>query len=238
MSVYTKLQSARVKLQNTNLSKSGKNTFAGYEYFELGDFLPQINLLFEDLKLFSSVSFTKDIATLKIIDTEDQSTITFESPMGSATLKGCQEVQNIGAVETFQRRYLYIMALEIVEHDALDATMGKEKETKKESSPQKPQDAPKPPGQKPVPIPPLNPVTIKISGVETLTGVKDGKAWTRYVITAGSYKFQTFSDTHAANAQKAREMDLFVMITFTTDAFGIKIKDLKLPEPEEPGSNG
>jgi hypothetical protein len=47
--------------------------------------------------------------------------------MGSAALKGCHEVQNIGAVETYQRRYLWVAALEIVEHDALDATTGKDK---------------------------------------------------------------------------------------------------------------
>ncbi len=31
----------------------------------------------------------------------------------------------MGAVETYQRRYLWVAALEIVEHDALDATTGK-----------------------------------------------------------------------------------------------------------------
>jgi hypothetical protein len=44
--------------------------------------------------------------------------------MGSAALKGCHEVQNIGAVETYQRRYLWVTALEIVEHDALDSSEG------------------------------------------------------------------------------------------------------------------
>ena len=33
-------------------------------------------------------------------------------------------VQNIGAVETYQRRYLYVCALAISEHDALDSTTG------------------------------------------------------------------------------------------------------------------
>ena len=39
---------------------------------------------------------------------------------------GCHEVQNIGAVQTYQRRYLYTTALAIVESDALDATTAKE----------------------------------------------------------------------------------------------------------------
>jgi hypothetical protein len=45
--------------------------------------------------------------------------------MSTAALKGCHEVQNLGAVQTYLRRYLWVAALEIVEHDALDATTGK-----------------------------------------------------------------------------------------------------------------
>ena len=50
--------------------------------------------------------------------------VSLDSPMGSAALKGCHEVQNIGAVETYQRRYLWVTAMEIVEHDALDSSEG------------------------------------------------------------------------------------------------------------------
>ena len=37
--------SIRVKLQNSKLKKTGKNTFAGFDYFELSDFLPRLNEL-------------------------------------------------------------------------------------------------------------------------------------------------------------------------------------------------
>ena len=127
MSVYQKLQMARIKLQSVEMKKSGHNKFAGYYYFELGDFLQPTQKIFAELGLFSLVSFTPEFATLKIIDTEDKSEVVFTSPMGTASLKGCHEVQNIGAVETYQRRYLYITAMEIVEHDALDATTAKDK---------------------------------------------------------------------------------------------------------------
>ena len=126
MQVYQKLNAARTALQNTNLSKSGNNKFAGYKYFELGDFLPTINIIFGGVGLCGVVSFTSELATLTITDVEDGSQIVITSPMGSAALKGCHEVQNIGAVETYQRRYLWVTAMEIVEHDALDATNGKE----------------------------------------------------------------------------------------------------------------
>ena len=124
MSVYKKLNNARLELQNTKLSKSGHNKFAGYKYFELGDFLPTINNIFSSSGLCGVVSFTSDLATLTITDVDDNSQIVITSPMGSAALKGCHEVQNVGAVETYQRRYLWVTAMEIVEHDALDATTG------------------------------------------------------------------------------------------------------------------
>lgn len=125
MNVYKKLMQARIALANADLKKTGENKFAGYKYFELADFLPAAQAIFADLGLCGIVSFTADIATLTITDTEDGKFIQITSPMGSAALKGCHEVQNIGAVETYQRRYLWVAAFEIVEHDALDATTGK-----------------------------------------------------------------------------------------------------------------
>ena len=124
MSVYIKLNAARDSLQNSRLKKSGQNKFAGYSYFELGDFLPTINNIFNNIGLCGVVSFTSELATLTITDVDDKSQIVITSPMGSAALKGCHEVQNIGAVETYQRRYLWVTAMEIVEHDALDAISG------------------------------------------------------------------------------------------------------------------
>jgi hypothetical protein len=124
MKVYKKLVDARVKLQSMELSKSGHNKFAGYRYFELGDFLPAIQSIFKEVGLCDVISFDQNIAVMNIYDVEDGSFVTFTSPMGSASLKGCHEVQNIGAVETYQRRYLYTVAMAVSEHDALDATTG------------------------------------------------------------------------------------------------------------------
>jgi len=124
--VYAKLQKARMMLQAAPLKKSGHNKFAGYQYFELGDFLPTINGIFSELGLCSVISFDKELATLRIVDTDNGSSITFTSPMADANLKGCHPIQNMGAVQTYSRRYLYVSALEVVEHDALDATTGSE----------------------------------------------------------------------------------------------------------------
>ena len=131
MSVYKKLQQARMLLQGTKLTKSGKNKFAGYEYFELGDFLPAIQKICNDIGLCGIVSFNHEMAYLQINDVEDGTSIMFTSPMSSAALKGCHDVQNLGAVQSYLRRYLWVNAFEIVEHDALDATMGKDEPPKR-----------------------------------------------------------------------------------------------------------
>jgi hypothetical protein len=39
MSIYAKLNAAREEFHTLQLKKTGKNAFAGYQYFELGDFL-------------------------------------------------------------------------------------------------------------------------------------------------------------------------------------------------------
>jgi hypothetical protein len=124
MSVYKKLQDARIKLQNTELKKSGHNKFAGYKYFELGDFLPAIQNICADMGLCGVISFNHEMAYLQITDVEDGTAIMFTSPMSSAALKGCHDVQNLGAVQTYLRRYLWVNCFEISEHDALDATLG------------------------------------------------------------------------------------------------------------------
>ena len=122
MNVYSKLNVARIKLQNTELTKSGHNKFAGYKYFELGDFLPAINEIFNEVGLCGFISFGSDLATLTIASVDDGSSIVITSPMAEAQLKGCHPIQNLGAVETYTRRYLWVTAMEIVEHDALDAS--------------------------------------------------------------------------------------------------------------------
>ena len=124
MNVYKKLMQARIELQNTTLTKSGHNKFAGYKYFELGDFIPAIQNIFNNLGLCGTISYTNDLATLTIVDMADMSKIEITSPMSEAALKGCHAVQNLGAVQTYIRRYLWVTALEIVEHDAIDSSSG------------------------------------------------------------------------------------------------------------------
>lgn len=127
MSVFKKLNQAREQFHALKLEKTGHNKFAGYYYFELGDFLIPALRIFNEVGLCAVVSFDEKLATMTIIDVDkpEEHVLMIRSPLGSAALKGCHEIQNIGACETYCRRYLWVAALEIVEHDALDATTGK-----------------------------------------------------------------------------------------------------------------
>ena len=135
MTIHKKLMQARIALQNTKLTKSGHNKFAGYQYFELSDFLPTINTIFNEIGLCGVVSFKSDLATLTITDIDDGKEIVITSPMADANLKGCHPIQNLGAVETYSRRYLWVTAMEIVEHDALDSSEPVKDEPKFKPSP-------------------------------------------------------------------------------------------------------
>lgn len=121
--IKAKLQEARVRLQQTSLQKSGENAFARFKYYELKDFMPAVNSIFNDLGICSNFSIEDGVATLEIMDVEEDTSIKFTSPVVNVDLKGCTAIQGIGAMHTYMKRYLYLNALEIVENDILDASV-------------------------------------------------------------------------------------------------------------------
>lgn len=125
MNVFQKLNEARSKFHKKALKKSGLNKFAGYSYFELSDFVIPALEIFAEVGLTSVIRFNKDMAEFVLINVDKpDEIIIFSSPMSEAQLKGCHPVQNLGAVQTYISRYLWVQVLHIVEHDALDATTG------------------------------------------------------------------------------------------------------------------
>jgi len=119
MSVFKQLQKARTMFLSADIKKSGKNKFAGYEYFELGDFIPAIHKIFNEVGLCGVVRFTADTASLTVYG--DEGSIEFTSPMVFAENAKGQAIQSLGSTHTYMRRYLWLMAMEIVEHDSVDA---------------------------------------------------------------------------------------------------------------------
>ena len=138
MNVYQKLNAAREKFHSAEIKKSGHNKFAGYYYFELGDFVVPALRIFKEVGLTSVISFDTDFASMQIVNNDKpDERIVITSPMSEAQLKGCHPVQNLGAVETYIRRYLWVAALEVVEHDSLDSSEPVKAEPKAEPKEEK-----------------------------------------------------------------------------------------------------
>lgn len=128
MNIFEKIQTARVELQEMNLKMGGYNKFADFKYFELKDFLPEINKIFSKLKLFSKFDLLENEGILTIINAEKtDEQVTFTTPKAEIVLKGQNGLQMIGSTHTYLKRYCYCNALEIVEDDAINATIDKEK---------------------------------------------------------------------------------------------------------------
>ena len=125
MSVYRKLQAVRYELSKLNLKKSGKNKFAGFEYFELGDFMPTAHKLMDAAGICGVFNINTAVTTLDIFDNEPNGgSVQFSSPTVMAENAKGQPIQSLGSTHTYMRRYMWLIALELSEHDEVDAVAG------------------------------------------------------------------------------------------------------------------
>lgn len=121
LNIYQKLQKARVEIQEAGLKKTGKG-YSNFGYFELSDFLPTINKVCFENGLTPIFKFSKDKASLTIMNNDCTSeNIYFETPLEMATIMKGSAIQQIGATQTYARRYVYMMAFEIAESDMVDS---------------------------------------------------------------------------------------------------------------------
>ncbi|HIS62334.1 MAG TPA: ERF family protein [Candidatus Scybalomonas excrementigallinarum] len=115
----------RVKLQNSKIKKSGKNKFAGFDYFELADFLPRLNELMLEEGINDNFKITNEVASLTLIKGEEKQEYTmpfvlFKTPLNKSGQPSMQDIQYLGALNTYYKRYLYLNAFGIVENDVID----------------------------------------------------------------------------------------------------------------------
>ena len=148
----------RVKLQNSKLKKSGENKFAGFDYFELSDFLPRLNELMLEEGINDLFTIETDmnetmVAKLTLIkgdETQDyrmpfkvyDTPLTFKKDKKGEYVKdhdgnyiqvpSMQDIQYLGALNTYYKRYLYLNAFGITDGDIIDAMDNEGFENKKE----------------------------------------------------------------------------------------------------------
>lgn len=134
--------SIRVKLQNAKLKKSGKNKYAGFDYFELADFLPKLNELMLEEGINDRYRIEEGYSILELVKGEEKQEYTipfklFETPLTYKKDKNgnfikskegeyiqvpsMQDIQYLGALNTYYKRYLYLNAFGITDGEVIDS---------------------------------------------------------------------------------------------------------------------
>lgn len=130
--LYSKILKAKLMFLNKNIKQTGKSF--KHNYFSLSDIIPPTLEICKELNIVPIFKMDKEVATLRIQDLETVNYIEFTSPNIPIDGKNFDDcIKNTGKQETYQRRYLYLQFLDIVEHDYVESEVGKPvKEDKKE----------------------------------------------------------------------------------------------------------
>ncbi len=126
--IYQELQEVRDELSKCSLKKSGTNKHLGFSYFELADFLPKATELLNNHHLTPIFRIEIDdtgmeYAYLTLVKGNEQ--IIFKTPTANPQASN-NPIQMLGSKITYMRRYLYLIALDIIENDSVDPAITKE----------------------------------------------------------------------------------------------------------------
>lgn len=129
----------RVDLQKSKIKKSGKNKFAGFDYYELSDFLPKLNELMLEEGINDIFTIKDGIAKLILLkaDEKQEYEIPFErftTPVNKNGQASMQDIQYLGALNTYYKRYLYLNAFGITDGEVIDGMNNEELETTKKAA--------------------------------------------------------------------------------------------------------
>lgn len=122
MNIWQKLFLVRDEFARAEIKRSGKNMQLSSMFYELADIVPVARPIFNKYRLVPHVTFGDGKAKMIIVDV-DFPTERLGFELDVQTYEGNKAVtppQAYGAVVTYYRRYLYMVALDIVEADYLE----------------------------------------------------------------------------------------------------------------------
>lgn len=160
-SIHARMALIKSELSKCKIPKSGHNKYAGFKYHELQDFMPFINELNakHGVNTFPKFLEKQGICVLKLINADnagDSYEIIIPLVHAEMLAKGgapsnVDAIQRMGSTITYNRRYLYMSAYDIVESDSVDVV-----------------EPTKPTPQAPKPLP-------KVDFVKAVEAIKAGK---------------------------------------------------------------
>ena len=151
------IHKCKIELKRQPLKKTGYNNHNKYSYFELGDFLPCLEVILDNHGLGSYCYFEDGVGYLVIFDVESGVFHSWDTPCRLPQVK--ENGFDVGvymkaeqAVQTYARRTLYLQAFDIVEPNSIES------DGEGKSVPQKSKVKPK---KQPKQVSPVNPVVEK-----------------------------------------------------------------------------
>lgn len=126
--IHQKITELKLELSSVEIKKSGHNKHLGFKYHELADFLGVISQLNAKHGISENISIDNEIATLTLTNVDEPTDkIEVKVPTVFADMQPKNDsIQKLGATLTYLRRYLYVQAYAITEHDVVDALNLKE----------------------------------------------------------------------------------------------------------------
>lgn len=122
MNIFEKIMTARLQFLKSNPTKSGYNKFQNFKYFELEDIVPVAIKICNDLGLYTQINITEGKAVMTVVNMEnvqEQLEFKIDAPMVRENDFN-KMLQDVGRSETYLRRYLYLLFLDITENDTVD----------------------------------------------------------------------------------------------------------------------
>lgn len=131
--IYTKIMKIRKEFSETEITKTGRNNYQKYDYLKLEDFVPVAIKLCNKYDVYTHVNIGMDgFATMSVVSTDDindsviyklripelpttEFKVKQEIPLNATTM-----IQDMGKLETYARRYLYYLFLDLAVPDEVD----------------------------------------------------------------------------------------------------------------------
>jgi hypothetical protein len=148
--LHHRMSQIKMELSKCKIPKSGHNKFSNFYYHELTDFMPFINELNVKHGVNAYPKFLKQegICVLTLVNSDDKEDFydvvipyidaEMLSKGGGASV--VDAIQRLGSTITYNRRYLYQSAYDIVESDGVDSLPPNDSEKEKIPTPQPKQE--------------------------------------------------------------------------------------------------